>query len=268
MRDDEQHWYNSVPEQLLYLHARAGVTLFDDLLRRGFNDRLAEHLPARVLPISVDPPRELAVVLDEEYSQIRALLQPGRRAGHEARARIRTLLAMEAHVEPDARVSAKDVDRVVHGIRSGSPRGQVFPRLEDIATAIEGDGLTLTVHFTKAQGAPVRYQADGSAPAAAIRQVDLQKKFHRSPTELAKALGLSLPLCKALRDHLGIDSDESCCHEFVFGSQRHLRYSDNALRRLQNAMHTLDMDAVWQAHKPPGRSKVRVDCTLSDCRAA
>ncbi|SDR70509.1 hypothetical protein SAMN04488543_0127 [Friedmanniella luteola] len=27
MRDDEQHWFNEVSEQLLYLHARAGITL-------------------------------------------------------------------------------------------------------------------------------------------------------------------------------------------------------------------------------------------------
>ena len=95
-------------------------------------------------------------------------------------------------------------------------------------------------------------------------------RFRHTAEELRDAVGAvgTLPLCKALRDHLGIDSDESCCHEFVFGSQRHLRYSDNALRSLQNAMHTLDMDAVWQAHKPSGRNKVRVDCTLSDCRAA
>ena len=31
MRDDEQHWFNEVSEQLLYLHARAAITLFDDL---------------------------------------------------------------------------------------------------------------------------------------------------------------------------------------------------------------------------------------------
>jgi hypothetical protein len=32
MRDDEQHWYMIVDAGLLYLHARAAVTLFDDLL--------------------------------------------------------------------------------------------------------------------------------------------------------------------------------------------------------------------------------------------
>jgi hypothetical protein len=97
MRDDEQHWFSEVPEQLMYLHARAGVTLFDEVLHRAFGERLTGHLPARVLPISTEAPRDLALLLDDEYAQIGALLQPGRRARPQARARIRTLLAMEAH---------------------------------------------------------------------------------------------------------------------------------------------------------------------------
>lgn len=42
------------------LTVRAGVTLFDDVLQRVFTERLATHLPTRVLPVSVDPPRDLA----------------------------------------------------------------------------------------------------------------------------------------------------------------------------------------------------------------
>lgn len=268
LRDDEQHWFNEVSEQLLYLHARAGITLFDEVLQRVFADRLASHMPNRVLPMSADPPRDLAVILDEEYSQIRALLRPGRRAGHDARARIRTLLAMEAHVEPDVRVSDKDVDRVERGIRNGDPRHQVFPRLQDVATTIDGAGLTVTVHFTKTHGAPVRYVADESVPAAAIREVDLLRKFHRSATSLADAAGLTTARSTALRRHLGIDEDDSCSHLFELDSFRQRRYSDNALTKMRDAINTLDMDAVWQAHKPSGSSRSKDRCSLAGCRAA
>jgi len=137
LRDDEQHWFNKVSEQLLYLHVRAGVTLFDDILQRVFGERLNTLFPARVLPVSADPPQDLALLLDDEYTQIKELLRPGRRAGHEAGARIRTLLAMEAHVEPETRVSSKDVARVEKGIRSGDARDKVFPRLSDVATAVD-----------------------------------------------------------------------------------------------------------------------------------
>jgi hypothetical protein len=176
MRDDEQHWRNIVSEQLLYLHCRAGITLFDDLLQRVFRERLTNYLASRVLPLSVDPPRELNILLDEEYSQITALLQPGRRAGHEARARIRTLLAMEAHVKSDARVSKQDVERVAEGMRHGESCDRVLPTLGEIATAIDGAGVTLKVHFTKKDGPAVRYVSDGTVPAAAVRQVDLRTR--------------------------------------------------------------------------------------------
>lgn len=266
MRDDEQHWFNEVSEQLLYLHVRAGVSLFDDLLQRVFGERLSTQFPERVLPVSADPPRDLMLLLDEEYRQIQELLRPGRRARHEARARIRTLLAMEAHVEPETRVSSKDVDRVEKGIRSGDPRGKVFPRLSDVATVVDGQGITVTVHFTKKEGAPVHYVADDSTPAAAIRQIDLQNKYHRSPGELAAAVGLSSSRAVALRRHLGIDDDESCRHDFQFGSMRHPRYSDNALTKMREAVRDLDMDAIWKAHNPSG--KACPPCSIQGCKAS
>ncbi|SFO87796.1 DUF3644 domain-containing protein [Amycolatopsis rubida] len=267
MRDDEQHWFNHVSEQLLYLHARAAITLFDEILQRVFDERLANHLPTRVLPVSVDPPRDLALIVDEEYSQIAALLKPGRRAGHEARARIRTLLAMEAHVAEDVRVSDRDVSRVERGIRHAEPLDRVFPRLNDVATTVDGAGVSLTVHFTQKRGAPVRFVADESVPAAAIREVDLQRKFHRSPTELAKALGLTIPVSKALREHLGIDDDETCHHWFNFGSQWHLRFSDKAFTKMRDEVGELDLDLLWEAHKPLGRAKSRPPCTIVGCMA-
>jgi hypothetical protein len=267
MRDDEQHWFNEVSEQLLYLHARAGITLFDELLARVFGEQLARYLPTRVLPLSVEPPRDLALLLDDEYSQIEALLQPGRRARHDARARIRTLLAMEAHIEPDSRVSDKDVARVEKAIRAGEDRHNVFPRLDELTTRVDGSGVTVTVHFTKKQGAPVRFIGDAATPAAAVREVDLQRKYHRSALDLAKAVGLTSNKSTALRRHLGIDADPSCCHEFVFGSQRIVRYSDNAFTRMRDALTVVEMEDVWAAHRPGPRTD-EADCGQPGCRSA
>ncbi len=262
MRDDEQHWFNEVSEQVLYLHARAGITLFDEVFARVFGENLADHLPNRVLPVSVDPPRDLTVLLDDEYSQIAQLLQPGRRARHEARARIRTLLAMEAHVEPDSRVSSKDVDRVEKGIRAGEDRHTVFPRLDELTTQVDGSGVTITVHFTKKQGAPVQFVSDQSTPAAAVREVDLQRKYHRPAKELADSVGLTTARSAALRRHLGIDADPGCRHEFVFGSQRISRFSDNAFKRMRDAKDSVDMDAIWTGHHPRAAEG---DCGQAGC---
>jgi len=262
LRDDEQHWFNDVSEGLLYLHARAAVTLFDELLFRAFKQRLADHLPNRVLPVSTEPPQDILALVDSEYANIAELLKPGRRARGEARAKIRTLLALEAHVAEDTKVSDSDVTRVEKGIKAGKTRQQVFPKLNPLAAEISGEGLTVKVKIVKqADALPVRLVRDGDGgdvvDAAAVREVDLQKKFHWSPFDLADKLRISRPRATALREHLGIDQDSDCLHIFEFGSQKHPRYSDNALTRMRDAIARQDMDAIWKSHGPGRRSKPR-----------
>jgi hypothetical protein len=257
LRNEEQHWFAEVSEGLLYLHARAGVTIFDDLLRRGLGEALADHLPHRVLPISAEPPRDLQLLIDEEFTAVKTLLAPGRRRRPEARARIRTLLAIEALNAEEVRVSKKDVDRVQRGILEGKDRNEVFPRLSTVHSDVDGEGLEIRVRFTRREGdgVPVRLvAADDPGAAAAIREVDLQRKYHRSPKELATALGLTGPMAVAVRRALGIDDDPSCRHVFSFGSQQHQRFSDNAFTRMRDALPDLDLEQVWRDFGPRRRA--------------
>ena len=267
LRDDEQHWLTQCSEGLLYMHVRAGVTLFDDVLKRQFADRLTNHWPLRVLPISADPPRDVQVLIDEEYRQIKQLLAPGRRQRPDARARIRSLLAMEAHLAEEVVVSKLDVDRIERAIKKGGKREQVFPRLGELAADVAGDGLLITVRFSKSAGTPVRLvHADDEIEAAAIREVDLQRKFHWSKPSLAEKLGLTAPKCLALRRYLEVEDDDDCRHDFVFGSQIHRRYSDNAYQRMRNALDGgLDMNEVWRCCRPGGhgRPKSRAASTVA-----
>lgn len=267
LRDEEQHWFTVVDEGLLYLHTRAAVTLFDDLMHRAFGDRLADHLPLRVLPVGSEPPQDFQTLVDREYDNIAALLKPHRRARAEAEARLRALLAMEGHVEPDTRVSVTDVRRVVSGVRAGKSREQVFPKLSQVAASVAGEGLTVEVRFVKKNGLPVQFvKADEAVDAAAVRVVDLQRKFHRSASDLAASVALTPPKAGALRAHLGIDSDETCRYVFTFDSQKHVRYSDNAYTRMRDALAAgVDMAAVWSAHSPNRRRYPRPRCTQPGC---
>lgn len=269
MRDDEQHWYTLVDEGLLYLHTRAAVTLFDDLLHRSFAERLADHLPLRVLPVGSEPPQDFQTLVDREYRHISTLLRPHRRARAEAEARLRALLAMEAHIEEDTRVSVTDVRRVLSGVRDGKTRDQVFPRLSLVGASVSGEGLTVEVRFVKNGGLGVRLVgADEAVDAAAVRVVDLQRKYHRSATELASTLGLTPPKAGALRAHLGINTDEGCRHVFDFGAQKPVRYSDNAFTRMRDALREgVDMGAVWAAHGSNRRTRGRVPCSQPGCAA-
>jgi hypothetical protein len=258
LRDDEQHYLSELTEALLYVHARGAVTLFDDILHEVFGARLADHLPERVLPISTSPPQDIQVLIGEQFNQVKELLRPGKRRRVEARAKIRALLAMEGHLsEEEAPVSERDVNRVVRGMREGKQLSEVFPRLGRVGTEFSYDGPTLKVRFVRGGGAPVTFiAADDPREAAAVREVDLQRKYYISKPELAERLGLSGPRALALRRHLGIDGDEDCVHVFDFDSQKHYRYSDNALRKMRKALESVDMDEVWEEHGPrPGRQR-------------
>jgi hypothetical protein len=251
LRDDEQHYFGELSEGLLYVHIRAGFTLVDELLDKVFHERLADHLPIRVLPISTEPPADFDVLIDEQYSQIKKLLRPGIRRRAEARSKIRALLAMEGHAAEDVLVTEKDVNRVEKAIRGNQKVSTVFPRLGGVTTTVTGTGVNLTVRFTKREGAPVHFvPADDPRDTAAVREVDLQRKYRYSARDLAEKLNLTPPRTTALRRHLKLDDDEDSHHVFVFDSQRIPRYSDRALERLREAKESVDMDAVWAKHGP------------------
>lgn len=250
LRNAEQHWILWTDEDVFYLHARGLITAVDDILKRSFDDDLSSHLPVRVLPVSTQAPKDIDFIVDREFKKIGDLLAPGRRARDEARGRIRALLAMESHVVDEVAVSEKDITRIENAIRGGKAAGQVFPRLATLATTTSGDGINVTVHFTKKQGAPVRFvSGDDTEEAGAVRELDLSKKFYLPAAKLAAKVGLTGPRSTALRQHIGIDGDKDCAHEFVFGKSRFLQFSDNAVRKMREAISSEDMDAVWAAYK-------------------
>ncbi|MBJ9673388.1 hypothetical protein [Burkholderia gladioli] len=248
MRDAAQHWMIIVPEDALYINCRALITTADELLQTHLDDSLAENIPTRVLPLSTLPLTDFDTLIDREYTQITELLGPKKRARDEARGRIRTLLAMEAHVSDTVSVSERDIDRIERAIKIGTEVERVFPRLMTLASDVSGEGPTIKVRITKKEGPPIRYiSGDDPEAAAAIREVDLQKKYYISPKQLAIQLGLSTNRCKALRTHLNIDSNASNVMVFEFGSQKHPRYSDNALRILKESNTPEIVDLAWRA---------------------
>ena len=234
LRDAAQHWYVFVAEDILYLNTRALITAFDAYLKRALEDDLVAHIPTRVLPISTTPPGDFEFLVDREFTLVSELLQPGRRARDEGRARIRSMLAMEAIIVEEVEISERDIDRIEKAIRAGNEFSEVFPRLATVGTSTDGDGVNLTVHFNKKEGAPVRYiGGDDPADAAAVRELDLQKKFHLRASELATKMNLTIPKARVLRAHLGIDEDATCRNVFEFGAQKIPCFSDNAVRKMK-----------------------------------
>lgn len=256
MRDQAQHWMIVVAEDALYINARALITTLDEILTEHFQDTLADNLPVRVLPLSTQPLPDFLMLVNREYAQIRDLLAPGRRARDEARGRITALLAMEAHVCEEVAVSKRDLDRIEEAIKMNEPVERVFPRLLTLSTNIEGEGPTIRIRITRDTDAPAIRYVSGDDPegAAAIREVDLQKKYHWSPSALAAKLELSANKAKAVRDYLRIDENPANVMVFEFGSQKHPRYSDNALRVIREAITPKLVEQAWFEHQKFRRS--------------
>lgn len=258
MRDQAQHWMIVVAEDALYINARALITTLDEVLQEHFDDTLADNLPLRVLPLSTHPIPDFDLLVNREYEQIAELLAPKKRARDEARGRMRALLAMEAHVSDNVSVSERDLDRIERAIKADTPIAQVFPRLMTLASDVAGEGPTIRVRITKKEGPPVRFVAgDDPEAAAAIREVDLQKKYYLSPQQLADRLELSTNRTKALRDLLAIDVDPKNVMVFEFGSQKHPRYSDNALRTLQENNTPDILERAWEQRARRGGGQRR-----------
>ena len=101
--------------------------------------------------------------------------------------------------------------------------------------------------------------SDDPTEAAAVREVDLQKRFYLAPTGLAKKLGLTTNKSYALRKQLGIDTDPQCMHTFVFGKSKHPMYSDNAFTRMREAL---------SAASPPSTPEVMHPASAGGAKAA
>jgi len=252
-RDCAMHYLLEMSEEGLYLQAQAAVTIFDDVLQRAFGERVAEHLPERVLPISTSPPVEIHLFMDKEFSQIRDLVAPGRRRRAEAKARIRPYLIMESVLEgkseqpTDARVS-----RVIKRIKRGEDWQAIFPGVATLRLDTTGHGLSFSVRFTRqSSAAPVRIVREGeeAGDAALVREVNLLDRYSMGLYDLADKVGLGRNKTLALVHHLGLQADAECFREFRHKSIRYKGYSPKALQRIQEALPSLNVDQIWRDYR-------------------
>jgi hypothetical protein len=254
-RDCAAHNLLDLTEQALYVHTQAAVTLFDQVLTSAFAERLADHLPNRVLPLSTNPPQEMLTFLDSEFSQIKELLGPGRRRRPEVRGRLRHLMIMEENISADGRQPTdQEVNRRIGRIQGGDTWQAIFPGIASVRLDTQGHGPTVAIRFTREPtAAPVRVLRPGepgAEEAAMVREVDLSDRFSMRLRELSENLGSSAYVTLALIHYLRLQDNIDCYHEFRMGkSPPFKRYSPSALERLKQAKETADMDEVLQKYK-------------------
>ena len=254
-RDIAVHYYQMMSEDLLYLQAQAAATLFDDLLKKAFGERLADEIPERVLPISTRPPTDLQVLLDRELTQVDSLLAAGSRKGAMAAARLRPLIAIATAIRDDGeRVSETDVRRVVRRRRKGEEWNVILPEVAQLRLDTTGQGIPIYLRIKKDAPLAVRVAKEGEDVVGTLikQEVNIWDKYNMGRDDVANKLGLSGPRTSAIVLELGIQDDEDCFKVLRRKKSEFKGYSKVALDRIRRALDDgLNIEDVWarQRHR-------------------
>ena len=252
-RDTAIHYYQDVSEDILYLQAQAAVTLFDDLISKVFNERLADCIPERVLPVSTRPPKDLKVLIDSELSQVDELLQAGRRKGIQAAAKLRPILAMATATRSDAeRVTEPELQKAINRRRRGDDWSVILPEVAQLKLETQGDGIPIYLRIKKDADIAVRVAKDGEPVTGTLikQEVNIWDKYNLGRDDLAKKLGISGPKTSALILELKIQDDQDCYKVLRRKSSTFKGYSKAALDRLQSAINGgVDIEGVWEKQR-------------------
>jgi hypothetical protein len=249
-RDAATHHLIDANESLLYIKVQSAVTIFGSLLVRVFDEELTDHLPERALPVSAQPPVSLAEALDAELMAVQALVAPKKRQSVEAKARLRTLLNLEAAAwgRSDA-PTEKELERALAAIRDGRDWREVFPGIATLELDPDpGDSqIPVAVRLTRSEGPPVRRaQAGEEAEALLYREVNPFDRWSLKPAEFERRTGLSPWRTRAVVEHLGLKGDEDYYKDVPLGGdQTTPRYSQKAVDRVRAAAAELDIEAIW-----------------------
>jgi hypothetical protein len=252
-RDQAAHYYIEISEDILYVHAQSGVTLFDELLERAFSRRLADLLPSRVLPVSTRPPRDLAVLLNSELDEVDRLLAAGRRQGAQAAAKLRTILAFTAGARQDEgeRVTEAQISAAIAKRRKSEDWVIILPEIAQLTLSTDGTGIPVSMRITKNARLAFKIAKPGEEIEGTLLKQDIDPwtVFTMNRDDLAKKLGISGPRTHALIYELDIQSDCNCYRELRRKSQVFKGYSMKALNQLREAIKTVDIEEIWLKHR-------------------
>ncbi|MBN2094031.1 MAG: hypothetical protein JW740_01540 [Candidatus Zambryskibacteria bacterium] len=140
-----------------------------------FTVDLHEYLPHRVMPISSSPPRDLRILIETEFEDIKRLVAPGSRQRLHAMARLRAIQIMEDSLGGSrSQPGDAELKRVIRGIREGLPWQKLFPGVATLRLETKGTGLTVSIRLTKAKGDPVTLVPEGTpgATVVAVKRVN------------------------------------------------------------------------------------------------
>lgn len=255
-RDAAAHNLVETSEKQLYTFAEAGVTTFDDILQRIHSERLADHIPGRVLPLSTEPPENLALLIDDEYQQIQELLDEGNEA--RAKARLRAIESLERAAdeltEDYSPISDSELEERLQEVKEERDWTQIFRGVASLDFTTEGAGPTMKLQLTKSEGVPVRLVSEEDAQeeetVIGVKRVSERDYYNLGIQDIGAKLPISWQKAKTVAIELDILNDEEFYKEIEVGSSTYKRYSGYALERIRDAIEEdeIDPDETWEKH--------------------
>lgn len=252
LRDAAQHHLVDLSEAQLYLHAQGGVTLFRDVLAAVFQEKLSDHLPARVLPISTRAITDPMVMFEEELDEVRQLLMPGSRRAAEAHAKLRGLAIVDGAIRGELlQPGDGDLRRIAAKVQAGDRLDQVFQGISSVRFVTDGSGPNVSLRITKNEGVPVTIVPEGTpgSSVVAVRRVDELGFYNLGRDDLAKKVGLTTNKTSAAIRLLDLKSNADCYKEFRIGAVRHERYSQEAISRVKALLKQKSPEEIWQEYR-------------------
>lgn len=256
LRDAAQHHLVDISEGHLYLHAKAGITLFRDLLASVFDERLGDRLPDRVLPVSTIAPLDPIALFMEEAAEVARLLRPGTRRRTEAAARLRALAIVDSALQGEKLQPGEgELRSRSRDLVEGRKFEDVFPGIASISFVTEGTGPTLSLRITKKEGIPIRLVPEGTSDASVVgvKRVNELDYYNLGHKDLATHVGLTPNRTTAVIWYLDLQADSDSFKEITIGSSRFKRYPQKSIGAIKSAVAAEGMDAIWQAYKAKTR---------------
>jgi hypothetical protein len=260
LRDCSTHYLLDLTEQALYLHTQTSITLFDQVLNSAFDKRLADYMPKRILPISTNPPKDMIAFIDSEFSQVKELLSIGHHREAEASGILRHLMILESNLLGNRNLpTVKEINKVVHQIKTGDTWQTIFPNIGNLHIDYQGQGTSVSIRFTRnLKAAPVRVVKEGEPDyenATLIKETNQLDRFNLSMRKIAIHLGITEPKTRALARYLKLQDDPNCYKEFQINTLTFKRYSQEALRKLENVLPNVDINDIWGKYGTRAGSK-------------
>jgi len=253
LRDQAQHYLVDVSEQMFYLVAQGTVTLFAAVLSKTFGQLLGDLIPSRVLPISTDPPRDIQILMDEEYAQLQSLFNSVATASEAEEPRLRSLITVDRALQlEDPHVSDTELEGIKTNVRANSDWSKVFAGIAQVELSTTGGAGQVTIHLTKKCGAPVRLLQNGDdakGAAVLVQAVHDTETYCFSSNDLAKKLAATGPRVREFIDHLELKNYPRCFRRIKFGKNAHDRYSAFALVQCRNAIEECSIEEVWRTRQ-------------------